>query len=162
MTSGYQPNHLKSTTAKISKKHYLVYKIRVLNPSTPHIAIQKQPFTGLLLYCYNKDMKNTLQKGSIRYIVFKEKDTWYAVALEFNIVESGDDPREVLMLLFEAVEGYVRSARKYKARPAILNQKADEEYEKLWKILQTQKEGVKSKQRIPMVATFGRQSLATA
>ena len=107
-------------------------------------------------------MKNTLQKGSIRYIVFKEADTWYAVALEFNIVESGDDPREVLMLLFEAVEGYVRSARKYKARPAILNQKEDKEYEQLWQALQKQKEGVKTKRRMPLVATFGTQSLAIA
>ena len=107
-------------------------------------------------------MKNTLQKGSVRYIVFKEEDTWYAVALEFNIVESGDDPREVLMLLFEAVEGYVRSARKYKARPAVLNQKADEEYEQLWKTLQKEKEGTKTRKRMPIVATFGRQSLAAA
>ncbi|NOY35410.1 MAG: hypothetical protein GXP44_00560, partial [bacterium] len=44
--------------------------------------------------------KNSLQKGNVRYIVFKDGATWYAVALEFNIVESGDDPREVLMLLF--------------------------------------------------------------
>ena len=113
-------------------------------------------------FCYNKDMKNTLQKGSVRYIVFKEEDTWYAVALEFNIVESGDDPREVLMLLFEAVEGYVRSARKYKARPAVLNQKTDEEYEQLWKTLQKEKEGTKTRKRMPIVATFGRQSLAAA
>ncbi len=40
--------------------------------------------------------KNTLNKGSIRYIVFKEDDTWYGVALEFNIVESGDNPTEVI------------------------------------------------------------------
>lgn len=107
-------------------------------------------------------MKNTLQKGSVRYIVFKEADVWYAVALEFNIVESGDDPREVLMLLFEAVGGYVCSARKFKARPAILNQKANNEYEQLWQALQKQKEGVKTKKRMPIVATFGRQSLAVA
>ncbi len=36
--------------------------------------------------------KNTLQKGSARFIVFREGDTWYCVCLEFNIVESGSTP----------------------------------------------------------------------
>ena len=78
---------------------------------------------------------NTLQKGSVRYIVFLEKETWYAVGLEFNIVESGETPQEALILLFDAVQGYVESAQKMKARPGILNQKADAEYESLWNAL---------------------------
>ena len=78
--------------------------------------------------------KNTLQKGSVRYIVFREDDAWYAVGLEFNIVEAGSTPQEAMLLLFEALEGYVESARKMKARPSILNQKSDSEYEHLWKM----------------------------
>ena len=76
--------------------------------------------------------KNTLQKGSIRYVVFKDGADWYAVGLEFNIVESGSTPQEAMLLLFEALRGYVESARKIKARPAILNQISDPEYEALW------------------------------
>ncbi|MDE2019491.1 MAG: hypothetical protein KGJ13_04035 [Patescibacteria group bacterium] len=76
--------------------------------------------------------KNTLQKGAVRYIVFREGETWYAAGLEFNIVETGDTPREALLLLFEALNGYVESARKMKARPRILNQKPDQEYEEMW------------------------------
>lgn len=76
---------------------------------------------------------NTLQKGQVRYIVFKDKDTWYAAGLEFNIVESGDSPRMALLNLFDALEGYVESCRKVKgARLAPLNQVADPEYEQLW------------------------------
>ncbi|OHA62678.1 MAG: hypothetical protein A3E07_01125 [Candidatus Wildermuthbacteria bacterium RIFCSPHIGHO2_12_FULL_45_9] len=82
---------------------------------------------------------NTLQKGAVRYIVFRERETWYAVGLEFNIVEEGDTPREALLLLFEAIQGYVEAARKMKARPAILNQKIDEEYEKIWRAAQEKK-----------------------
>jgi len=104
--------------------------------------------------------KNTLQKGSIRYIVFKEEYTWYAVALEFNIVESGDDPREVLLLLFEAVQGYINSAQKIKARPMILNQKTDEEYERMWQTLQGKKQSV-LKEDLPPIYTFGQQSLSS-
>lgn len=84
---------------------------------------------------------NTLQKGSVRYIVFRERNCWYAAGLEFNIVESGDTPQEALFLLFEALQGYVEAARKYKARPIILNQKTDAEYETMWK---GQKENKKS------------------
>ena len=41
--------------------------------------------------------KNTLKRGSVRYIIFKEKDIWYGVALEFNIIEQGDNPLEVMV-----------------------------------------------------------------
>jgi hypothetical protein len=80
--------------------------------------------------------KNTIQGGSVRFIVFKEASVWYATALEFNITESGDDPREVLMLLLEAVTGYIKSVKKAKIRPFPLNQKTEEEYERLWKKLE--------------------------
>ena len=83
--------------------------------------------------------KNTLKKGSVRYIIFKEEDTWYGVALEFNIVEEGDNPVEVMASLFEAIQGYVETARILKMRPMPLNQKPDEEYEKLWNSLEEAK-----------------------
>lgn len=78
--------------------------------------------------------KNTIHKGSVRFLVFQDREdkNWYGVGLEFNVVESGDDPREVLFRLFNAFQGYVESARKIKARPSTLNQKPDEEYEKIW------------------------------
>jgi hypothetical protein len=37
-------------------------------------------------------MKNTLKKGFVRNIVFKEDDTWYAVGLELNLVIEADTP----------------------------------------------------------------------
>ena len=103
--------------------------------------------------------KNTLQKGRVRYIVFKEGNKWYAVALEFNIIEAGDDPREVLLYLFEAIRGYVESVTKIEARPSVLNQKADEEYEKLWDRLQ-EKKGVPLSKYLPPVYAFGERTLA--
>jgi len=95
---------------------------------------------------------NTPQKGSVRYIVFKDADTWYAVGLEFNIVESGDDPRIALNNLFDAMQGYVESCRKVKGiRVSPLNQKADPEYEKLWSTVNSEK-----KVRSPFqISTFG-------
>lgn len=97
---------------------------------------------------------NTPQKTIVRYIVFKDGDTYYAVALELNIVESGDDPKIAMFNLFEAVQGYVESCRKIKgSRVSPLNQKADSEYEKFWTAL-------KNETKIPspyQVYTYGHQ-----
>lgn len=82
---------------------------------------------------------NTYQKGSVRTIIFKENNLWVGVALEFNIVETGDDPREVFLMLDEAIRGYIISAKKSKIRPSILNQTSDKEYEDLWKNLNSSK-----------------------
>jgi len=101
--------------------------------------------------------KNTLQKGSVRYIVFKDGDAWYAVGLEFNIVESGTNPQEAMLLLFEAMEGYVASAKKIKARPAVLNQVADSEYENMWRSLEARKTAPSKS-----IFAFGERSLVAA
>ena len=78
-------------------------------------------------------MANSYQKGSVRCIIFKENEEWFGVALEFNIVETGDDPQEVMVQLNEAVQGYVESGKKTNIRDHILNQTPDPEYEALWK-----------------------------
>ena len=83
--------------------------------------------------------KNTLNKGSVRYIIFKEDGVYYGVALEFNIVEEGDNPTEVMASLFQAIEGYIETARKIKSRPMPLNQKTDVEYEEMWDKLKSNK-----------------------
>ena len=100
--------------------------------------------------------RNTLSDGTVRYIVFQEDTTWYAAALELNIVESGNDPREVLLLLLEAIQGYVSSALKLKNGDTVLNQEPDPEYEKLWARVHG-----KSTTHLPPIYTFGEQPLGT-
>ena len=83
---------------------------------------------------------NTTTKGTFRHIVFKDGDTWYAVALEFNIVESSDDPKLAFFNLLQAVSGYIESSKKIKgSRFQSLNQQPDQEYEKLWSNLHSSK-----------------------
>src|SRR3989338_5367050 len=60
---------------------------------------------------------NTARKGKVRYIVFKEGDTWYGVALEFNIVVEGDSAAVVNFNLQEAIRGYIESMRKINGFP---------------------------------------------
>lgn len=97
--------------------------------------------------------KNTLQKGSVRYIIFKENGAWYGVALEFNIVEDGDNPLEVMASLFQAIQGYVETAWKLKMRPMPLNQKPDKEYQELWDKLEKRK--TEGPAKLEQVYTFG-------
>lgn len=81
-------------------------------------------------------MKNSVRKGSVRYIVFKEANTWYGVGLEFNIVEEANTPEAALFYLLEAIRGCVNSAKKVKGRMDFaLNQKPEKEYEELWKTI---------------------------
>ena len=87
-------------------------------------------------------MMNTAQKGAVRCIVFKDADTWYAVALEFNIIESSDDPTVAQANLQDAIQGYVESQKKIKgSRFSPLNQKPIKEYEDLWGMLNSRKSG---------------------
>ena len=83
--------------------------------------------------------KNTLQRGSVRYLIFKEGKSFFGVALEFNIVVQGAQPEEAYFFLNEAVRGYLEAARKIKVRPMVLNQKPDTEYEKMWEEYQNRK-----------------------
>lgn len=98
--------------------------------------------------------KNTLKKGSVRHIIFKEGDTWYGVALEFNIVEEGDDPVEVMASLFNAIQGYVQTARTLKLRPMPLNQVPEKEYQELWDRLEGLKRTTKADKTVPVRQVF--------
>lgn len=86
---------------------------------------------------------NTLQKGSFRRIIFKEGKLWNAVALEFNLVVSANDPKVAAIELYEAVTGYLEAVKKSKSRPFALNQKVVDEYEDMWRVL-SQNKKVKS------------------
>jgi len=100
------------------------------------------------------EYKNTLKKGSVRHIIFKEGDIWYGVALEFNIVEEGDDPVEVMASLFNAIQGYVQTARKLKLRPMPLNQTPEKEYQELWDRLEGSKKMTKVDMAAPIRQVF--------
>lgn len=86
---------------------------------------------------------NTTKKGEVRTMVFKEGDTWYGVALEFNIVVEGDEYEMVHFDLQESIKGYVESLKKIKGTrtdaPYALNQLAEKEYETMWDNLQSKK-----------------------
>ncbi|OGF63158.1 hypothetical protein A2662_00725 [Candidatus Giovannonibacteria bacterium RIFCSPHIGHO2_01_FULL_45_33] len=83
--------------------------------------------------------KNTLKKGSVRFLIFRDGESWFGVALEFNVVVEAANPQEAYIFLNEATSGYLESARKAKLRPIVLNQKPEAEYEKMWQANQDAK-----------------------
>lgn len=100
----------------------------------------------------------------MRYVVFKEKDTFFGVALEFNVIVEAATQIEAIVLLNEAVQGYLESARKFKLRPHVLNQVVDPEYEQMWQGVQ--ENGIKRfparATRSPYVLSSGQFNLAFA
>lgn len=111
-----------------------------------------------------KVFKNTLQKGSVRYVIFKEKDIFFGVALEFNVVVEAASQIEAIVLLNEAVQGYLESARKFKLRPQVLNQTVEPEYEQMWR--EVQERGIRKTStqstKSPYVLSSGQFNLAFA
>ncbi len=83
--------------------------------------------------------KNTVQKGSFRYLVFKEDNIWYAVALEFNLVVSAKNSVEAFSELIEASKGYIEAVKEANFRPFPLNQVPAKEYEDMWKVANSEK-----------------------
>ncbi|MBI4426713.1 MAG: hypothetical protein HY567_03985 [Candidatus Kerfeldbacteria bacterium] len=105
--------------------------------------------------------KNTVERGRIRWIVFREGDTWYGVALEFNLVVEADHPQTALFELHSAIEGYLEAVKSARMRPIVLNQQPDFEYALLWKLLNAKRvhsrSGTQARARISpqQVFSFG-------
>ena len=83
--------------------------------------------------------KNTLQKGSVRFLIFRDGESYFGVVLEFNVIVEAANPQEAFLFLNEAASGYLEAAHKVKVRPSVLNQKTDPEYEKMWQEYQDRK-----------------------
>ncbi len=72
-------------------------------------------------------------------MIFKDNDTWFGVALEFNLVVEGEDPHLVELELQDAVIGYLESVKKLEHgfhaqhTEGILNQEPDPDYEAMWR-----------------------------
>jgi hypothetical protein len=94
-------------------------------------------------------MKNTYTRAAVRCIVFREKGTWYGVALEFNVVVDGDSPQVVFDELDKAVKSYFSTAKKHKLDVSVLNQVSDVEYLKMWNALDTATHSKKGETAIP-------------
>lgn len=74
--------------------------------------------------------KNTKERGTIEYLVYKEGDTFVGVCLSFDIVEEGINPIELMNSIKEAAYLHLDTVIKEKLSDDLLNRYAPEEY---WK-----------------------------
>ena len=78
-----------------------------------------------------KRPKNTKNKGNIEYVVYKSGKNYVGVCLTFNILEEGDNPKELSDSLQEAALLHLEVVRKNNLSDDLLNRYAPEKY---WKI----------------------------
>ena len=78
-------------------------------------------------------MYNTPTHTAIRYIVFKEEGTWYAVALDLGIVFDGETPDGTLINLFKAIDDLIelQSEPQFEGKSFHVPE-IDPEYEAMW------------------------------
>lgn len=80
--------------------------------------------------------QNSVKKGTVRFIIFKERETWFGVALEFGIVIDADSSEDAYTQLQDATHSYLESFRDGSIRESeaepLLNKTAEPEYEELW------------------------------
>lgn len=96
--------------------------------------------------------KNTLQKGKVRWVIYRENKQWYGYCLEFGVSVFGDTPGDVHRELSSACKGFVDSLRNANKKgemsksdvESLLNQKAPALYEQLWARVESKRRSVKS------------------
>lgn len=71
---------------------------------------------------------NTKEKGIIRFVIFPHKKQFVGVCLDFNIIEEGENPRELMESLEEAAIGHVEVVIKEKLSDELLNRHAPKRY----------------------------------
>ena len=92
-------------------------------------------------------MRNTKKQGKFIIFVYQEKPNRYiGVCLEFDLIEEGKNPQQVMSQIKEASIGYLKTVINNKLSDDLLNKKAPEKY---WKKYQDFLELKKKKHAIP-------------
>lgn len=71
---------------------------------------------------------NTKEQGSLRFLVYKDGDEFCGVCLEFNLIEYGDNPDELLESLKEGAESLIKGVAEHNLSEEALNDPADIKY----------------------------------
>jgi len=73
-------------------------------------------------------IRNTKEKGIIRFVIFPQKKLFVGVCLDFNIIEEGEDPKKVIESLEEAAIGHIEVVIKENLSDELLNRHAPKKY----------------------------------
>ena len=63
------------------------------------------------------NLSDNYDQTTVRFVIFREEETFYGVALEFNIVKEGANALRVMRELEEATVAYFNTAKKKRLEP---------------------------------------------
>ena len=95
--------------------------------------------------------KNTKDKGTMEFLVYKEGKTFVGVCLTFDIVEEGSNPEKLMESIQEAAQGHLKAVRANNMSDDLLNRYAPKEY---WDIYYKVISDIKSKKSIRSPYSF--------
>ncbi len=95
--------------------------------------------------------KNTKEKGTIEFLVYKEGKTFIGVCLTFDIIEEGSNPEKLMESIQEAAQGHLKVVRAENMSDDLLNRYAPKEY---WDIYYKAIEEIKSNKPIKSPYSF--------
>ncbi len=95
--------------------------------------------------------KNTKEKGTIEFLVYKEGKTFVGVCLTFDIVEEGNNPEKLMESIQEAAQGHLEVVRGENMPDDLLNRYAPKEY---WDIYYKVIRDIQSKKAIKSPYSF--------
>lgn len=79
-------------------------------------------------------MRNTKKRGQFNLFVYREKPNYYiGVCLEFDLIQEGSNPREVMMQIKEASIGYLETVIENNFSDDLLNKKSPIKYQKKYR-----------------------------
>lgn len=88
---------------------------------------------------------NTYQSGAVTYLIFKEKDKFVGVCLEFDLEIEADTPKEAQERIQDLAQAWLLNIREHKLSEELLNKPAPKKY---WKIFEDVKEKMEKRERI--------------
>src|SRR3989338_6791081 len=95
--------------------------------------------------------KNTKDRGTMEFLVYKEGKTFVGVCLTFDIVEEGDNAEKLMESIQEAALGHLEAVRGLNFPDALLNRYAPKEY---WDIYYKAIGDIQSKKAIKSPFSF--------
>jgi len=95
--------------------------------------------------------KNTKDRGTMEFLVYKEGKTFVGVCLTFDIVEEGNNPEKLMESIQEAAQGHLKVVREANMSDDLLNRHAPKEY---WDVYYKAIEEIKSNKPVKSPYNF--------
>lgn len=97
-------------------------------------------------------MKNRIEGGQLRFLVYKSKENYIGICFELGIVEEAADFKVVLSKMKNGAEAMLKAIQENKLDETHLNKRVSFKYELIWylSVLLDFKRGFNLKEKMPV------------